>query len=102
MDGISGGGERGVERWGKFWRFEEGMVAGQGSQPLEARRGEARRGERTLQVRASCLGSGTMQGRRVDRPLGARGPSDWAVDLPRTSDLWPVVFVFFLMVAVFV
>jgi len=40
MDGISGGGERGVERWGKFWRFEEGVVAGQGSQPLEARRGE--------------------------------------------------------------
>jgi len=39
MDGISGGGERGVERWGKIWRFEEEKFGGRAGQPLE---GEAR------------------------------------------------------------
>jgi hypothetical protein len=96
-----GGRERGVERWGKFWRFEEGVVAGQGSR---WRRGEARRGEvRGHCERASCLGSGATQGRWVDRPLGTRGPSDRAVELPRPSDPWAVVFApFFFMVAFFV
>jgi len=43
-----------------------------------------------------------MQGRWVDRPLGARGPLDRAVELPRPSDLWAVVFALFFMVAFFV